>query len=79
MLFRSTNPPQAVRPDWRRPSPTLERPTFVDYRDANDGPLQRYRDLNRDVIGVPGRDGKTIYIFERNMQSTRVAPISGDF
>jgi hypothetical protein len=78
----SARPQQMAHQSERRGAkvvPAINGPTFVDYRDTNHVPMQRYRDLNRDVIGIPGQDGNTIYILERNVQSTRVAPISGEF
>jgi len=71
--FAETNP---SRPS--KASPVMQSPTYVDYRDGNGLPLHRQRDLHRDVIGIPASDGRTIYIFERNMQSTHVAPLAGD-
>ncbi len=56
-------------------------PVFVDYRDMDYAPRERQRDVVRDLIGVPGKNEKNedvIYIFERNAQSTRIIPISGD-
>jgi len=41
--------------------------------------MQRQQVLHRDLIGIPGPNKNTIYILERNVQSTRVAPVSGDF
>jgi anti-sigma factor RsiW len=75
--------PSQVADQTRRRSqnvvPSIAQPMFVDYRDASQVPMQRIRDLNRDVIGIPGSDKNTIYILERNLQSTRVSPISGEF
>ena len=58
----------------------IQHPTYVDYNMAGDmRPLERQQVLHRDLIGIPGPNKNTIYILERNVQSTRVAPISGDF
>ncbi len=68
--------------------PTIGRQTpggpqqFVDYREDDYLPQRRQRDVIRDLIGVRGKNQKNqdvIYIFERNTQSTRITPISGDF
>ena len=61
-------------------SPVIQGPRFVDYNAAADMmPMQRQKVLLRDLIGIPGPNKNTIYILERNVQSTRVAPVSGDF
>src|SRR5262249_24980350 len=52
--------PDRGRPTGIRTTPTMVAPTLIDYRDGG-GQMQRVRDLNRDVIGIPGRDGNTIY------------------
>lgn len=76
----ASQPIQVTGNQTRRVAPTIQEPTYVDYNGADDlGPLQRERTLHRDLIGIPGSDRNTIYILERNVRSTRVAPISGDF
>jgi hypothetical protein len=62
-----------------RISPVIRPATLVDYRDEGVVPTARFHDIHRDVIGIPDPSGDTIYILERNVQSTRMQPISGDF
>lgn len=52
---------------------------FVDYRDADLSPQRRFGNVHRDVIGIRGENPNVIYIFERQRQSSRVVPVSGDF
>jgi hypothetical protein len=42
-------------------------------------PLQRLRNLHRDLIGIRGPNDNVIYILERDARSTRITPVSGDF
>ena len=69
-----------VRNDSPKSPAVIQAPTYVDYNPAGDmRPMQRQQVLHRDLIGIPGPNKNTIYILERNVQSTRVAPVSGDF
>jgi hypothetical protein len=52
---------------------------FADYRNADQRPVRRLRDVQRDWIGIPSADGKTIFFIERKTQTTKLTPISGDF
>ena len=64
------------------PAASRFAPQYVDYRDMNYLPARRQQDVLRDVIGIPGKNAKNqdvIFIFERNSESTRIIPISGDF
>jgi hypothetical protein len=54
-------------------------PQFAEYRNVDQRPVRRLRDVQRDWIGIPSADMKTILIIERKAQSTRITPISGDF
>jgi hypothetical protein len=54
-------------------------PQFADYRNVEQGPVRRLRDVQRDLIGIPSADMKTIFIIERKTQTTKLTPISGDF
>lgn len=77
----SPNRPVAVQPMIRQGAPGGPQ-QFVDYREEDYLPHRRQRDVIRDVIGVRGKNEKNqdvIYIFERNTQSTRITPLSGDF
>ena len=70
----------STKPGIMRSSPVIEQPTYVDYNNAADYmPLHRQRNLQRDLIGIPGPNKDVIYILERNVRSTRLTPISGDF
>ena len=51
---------------------------LVDYRDDDLMPKRRQQMTDRDLIGVRGDDGR-LYIIERNVKSTRVAPMAGEF
>ncbi len=59
--------------------PAIVPSRFVDYRDADLSPRRRIGNVHRDVIGIRGQDPNVIYIFERQRQSSRVVPVSGDF
>lgn len=59
-------------------SPTI-LPRFVDYRNVDLYPRQQFSDVRRDLIGFRGLDPNVIYLFERETQSTRIVPVSGDF
>ncbi len=54
-------------------------PRFVDYRDVDLYPRQQISDVHRDLIGIRGQDPNVIYLFERETQSTKIVPVSGDF
>lgn len=51
---------------------------LVDYRDDDLTPKQRQQMTDRELIGVRGDDGR-FYIIERNVKSTRVAPMAGEY
>ncbi len=51
---------------------------LVDYRDDDLMPKRRQQMTDRDLIGVRGDDGR-FYIIERNVKSTRVAPMAGEY
>jgi hypothetical protein len=75
------NRPVAVQPMVGQTAPGGPQ-QFVDYREGDFLPQRRQRGIVRDLIGVRGKNQKNqdvIYIFERNTQSTRITPISGDF
>jgi len=59
--------------------PAVAPSRFVDYRDADFSPKRRFGNVHRDLIGIRGRNPNVIYIFERQRQSSRVVPVSGDF
>jgi len=67
----------------QRPEHTMKAPVtaprFIDYRQMEYHPRQRFSDVHRDLIGIRGRNPNVIYLFERQTQSTKVVPISGDF
>ncbi len=46
--------------------------------DPPEVPHYRRRALDRDVFGVVGEDGKTVYLLELNRERTGVVPVSGD-
>lgn len=54
-------------------------PRFVDYRNVDLYPRQQFSDVHRDLIGLRGLDPNVIYLFERETQSTKIVPVSGDF
>lgn len=54
-------------------------PRFVDYRNVDLYPRRQFSDVHRDLIGIRGPDPNVIYLFERETQSTKVVPVSGDF
>lgn len=65
--------------------PTFEAPKIdevparlVDYRDDDLTPKRRQQKTDRELIGVRGDDGR-LYIIERNIKSTRVAPMAGEY
>ncbi len=62
-----------------RSVPAVVPSSFVDYRDADFSPRQRFGNVHRDLIGIRGQNPNVIYIFERQRQSSRVVPVSGDF
>ena len=49
-----------------------------DFVNDDHQPFTRLNDLKRDVIGIRGKDDNRIYIFERDTQSTKLVPVSGD-
>lgn len=51
---------------------------LVDYRDDDLMPKRRQQKTDRELIGVRGDDGR-LYIIERNVKSTRVAPMAGEY
>jgi len=51
---------------------------LVDYRDDDLMPQRRQQRTDRELIGVRGDDGR-LYILERNVQSTRVVPMAGEY
>lgn len=51
---------------------------LVDYRDDDLTPKRRQQKTDRELIGVRGDDGR-LYIIERNVKSTRVAPMAGEY
>ena len=51
---------------------------LVDYRDDDLMPKRRQQLTDRELIGVRGDDGR-LYIIERNVKSTRVAPMAGEY
>ncbi len=59
--------------------PTIAPSRFVDYREADFAPKRRFGNVHRDLIGIQGRKPNVVYIFERQRQSSRVVPVSGDF
>ncbi|HVP13431.1 MAG TPA: hypothetical protein VMV94_19820 [Phycisphaerae bacterium] len=54
-------------------------PRFADYRNLDQRPVLRSRDVQREWIGIPSADMKTIIIIERKAQTTKITPITGDF
>lgn len=51
---------------------------LVDYRDDDLMPQRRQQLTDRELIGVRGDDGR-LYLIERNVKSTRVAPMAGEY
>jgi hypothetical protein len=63
----------------QRSVPAIAPSRFVDYRDVDLSPQRRIGNVHRDVIGIRSQNPNVIYIFERQRQSSRVVPVSGDF
>lgn len=53
-------------------------PTLVEWTDV-DALREHRRDRSRDVFGVLGPDGRTLYLLEMNRTQTTVLPVSGSF
>ena len=60
------------------PSRMIRSPAEPAYLDVDHQPVRKLRDIRQDFIGVPGKNKDQIYIFERNTQTTRLVPVSGD-
>ena len=78
------NPPRgrlasSTAPALNRVQSPMISPRFVDYRNVDLYPRRQFSDVHRDLIGIRGLDPNVIYLFERETQSTKVVPVSGDF